>query len=507
MPKRVYITEKPSVGRALAEHLGIKKGYEGYIEVAGGDVVTWQIGHLLEQAGPDHYLPADKKGKWEMGTLPIIPSNWVKFPKSETDPRGAPVLKNGKPIPSKQLAVVVEQIKKADIIVNAGDIDKEGQLVADEVIEYAGFPPDGSKKPVERVLLVALDPDSLSKALANKRRNGEPEFVNRRLAAVGRSQADWLLGMNGTRAMTCKRPGQGVTSVGRVQTPTLGIVVKRDLEIEGFKPKDYFVPFIQIREGQATRELLWQERLPGKSEEGLDETGRIIDRRLAEKIVENIRKSMQGQVENYTAKEVKDPPPLPYNLSALQIDMSKAYGFSANDVSKIAQNLYERHKMISYIGTDSRYLPESMHADGPAVLTKLSKMFGGKVMEGVQSAIKHACWNDAKVSAHHAIVPTGITTGSLGPEEKKVFDAIARRYIAQFHPHYVYRAHSLAGSFGEDRFGATWQEPLVLGWRAVNGDMAERPKVPGMADAEEEEVIDDKKDVEAQDKDKDRGRR
>jgi DNA topoisomerase-3 len=465
MPYRVYVTEKPSVAKALAEFLGVSSREEGCYHVKGGDTVTHLIGHLLVQAEPNHYLTRDQQARSRsFETLPIIPKKWVTFPKPETTERGQVKMRDGKPVPIPQLAIVCRLLAKADIIVNAGDIDREGQLVADEVIEYAGFDPAGSPgKPVERILLTSLDDTSIQRALAKPRTNGEPEFVQRRMAALARSRADWLIGMNGSRGYSIR--AARTISVGRVQTPTLALVVRRDLEIENFKERDYFVPTVRLPDGL---ELAWSGRIEGADETGLDEEGRIIDRRVAEAIVQAIRKGLAGAVVSVKSEEKKEAPPLPFSLSKLQVAMSARHGMSAAETSKVAQSLYERHKMISYIGTDCQYLPEAQHADAPNILKQLSDRFG-QFLNGANPDKRYACWNDKKISAHHAIVPTGVLSSSLSAEERQVYEAIAKRYISQFHPEYKYFSNSLDMSFGQDTFSVTQSEPLVLGWRAVEG--------------------------------------
>lgn len=462
--KRVFITEKPSVAKALAEHLGVAERKNGYFLLRNGDVVTNLIGHLIVQAEPDHYLPASARGKrWSFDTLPIIPKEWASFPKPETTERGQVKMRDGKPVPIAQLGIVVGLLKRAEIIVNAGDIDREGQLVADEVIEYAGFPADGSAKPVERVLMVALDPASLDKALSRRRQNGEPEFINRRMAALARSRADWLVGMNGSRAYSARANAN--ISVGRVQTPTLNLVVRRDELIENFKPKTYFVPMVRLPNGL---ELEWTGRVDGADGRGIDEEGRIIDRRIAEGIVERIKRGLEAEIVEITSDEKEEAPPLPFNLSKLQVEMSRKHNMSASATSKAAQGLYERHKAITYVGTDCQFLPEAQHSEGPDVLKQISSRFM-KYLNGANPAIKHACWNDKKVTAHHAIIPTGVVPSGLSQEEQHLYEAISKRYIAQFHPKYRYLSNSITANFGEDVFEASETAPLVLGWRAVEG--------------------------------------
>lgn len=334
---RLFIAEKPSLGRAIADVLPKphKKG-DGFIETAQGDVVTWCIGHLLEQAEPDAYDAAYKQ--WRMESLPIVPVQWqlVAKPKTKT-----------------QLTVIKRLLKQADCVVNAGDPDREGQLLVDEVIDFLGYP---KTKPVQRCLISDLNPPAVRRALDKLRDN--KEFVPLAVSALARSRADWLYGINMTRAYTLLGRKGGCSellSVGRVQTPLLGLVVRRDLEIEAFVPKPFFEVLAHLQtEGNERFSAKWlpsEACLPWQ-----DEEGRVLNRALAAKVVERI----QGQpalVEEVEEQARKQAAPLPYNLSSLQIDAAKRFGMDAKRVLDVCQGLYERHKLITYPRSDSRHLP------------------------------------------------------------------------------------------------------------------------------------------------------
>ena len=380
-------------------------------------------------------------------------------------------------------------LKEADIIVNAGDIDREGQLIADEIITYAGFDPAGRNKAVERVLITALDDESLRRALMPETRfsNGEPRFVNSRLAGIARQQWDWLVGMNGSRAVRAVlgvlgiRPKQAL-SLGRVQTPTLALVVHRELEILNFNPVAYYVPKIRRQDGTV---LTWTGRVEGADDRGIDEEGRIIDRRVAEAIVARIMQSgVKGIVTDFQEQKKEQAPPLPYNLAKLQTEISARHGFTAKKTLDVTQALYENKKMVSYVGTDCRYLPRSMHAEATEKLGGISGMFT-KLANGADPKIQHACWDDSKVTAHHAIIPTGITAPGMSQDEQKVFDAIARRYIAQFYPKHQFQSTRLEAQCGDDEFKSTWRKTLVDGWKVVDQQADEDAKE---ADAMEDRV-------------------
>lgn len=478
---RVYLTEKPSVARAVAEYLGASgKKAEGFIPLRNGDVVTWNIGHMLEQAEPDAYLPADKRGRFfDASSLPIIPQPWLKVPKPERDARGRPKLRDGQPVVMAQYRVVIDLLRKASIIVNCGDIDREGQYLADEMIEAAGFPPDGSRKPVERVEVAALDARSLERVFkAPRRSNGDAVYVRRRQAGECRAKADWLVGMNGSRAYSSA--ARATVPVGRVRTAVVELVIQRDLAIEQFRPVQFYVPVVTLPGGY---EVAWTEREEGAADRrGLDEQGRIVDRRVAEAIVQRLLGGQALTVSRCEQQDKRQPPPLPHSLSAITSQMSARHGMTAKAVAAACQSLYERHKAISYIGTDCRYLPLSQHAEAPAVLAGLSGRYTS-LMQRVSAARKYACWNDEKVSAHHAIIPTGVTPGQLGADEAKVYEAIARRYLAQFYPEYRYSVLLIEAEALGDRFVGRRKETADPGWHVAEGS-----EPPQTEEKEEEEA-------------------
>lgn len=465
--KRVYLTEKPSVAKALAEYFGVDKREQGYFRVKGGDIVTHAIGHLVEQAPPDRYLPEALRGKFfAKEALPLIPDEWIKEPKPDLDEKRRPRIdKSGKPIPIPQLAIVTRLLKDADIVVNAGDIDREGQYLADELIEWAGIPPEGSRKPVERILITSLDSNSLKRAInAPRRSNGEPEFVNRRLAGECRSNSDWLVGMNGSRANSIA--ARTVVPIGRVRTPVVQMVVVRTLARRNFVKQDYFVPIITV-DGF---DLVWQGRKDGGDMRGIDEFGRIIDKAVADAIVKRILAGGDVAITRADVEEKHKSAPLPFSGSALQSEMGRKFGLTAKTVAKIAQALYEKHKVISYIGTDSRHLPKSQHAEAPDVLKGIAPVLAGLTAKGNLNQVS-PCWNDDKVSAHHAIIPTGVlpAKGALSADEEKVFEAICRRYLSQFYPDYRYHSILVEADADFDEFRSEKTETIDPGWHVSEG--------------------------------------
>ena len=348
---KLFIAEKPSVAKAIAAELGVSGRGDGFINCRNDVVVTWCFGHLLEQAEPDAYLPDDipktKKGRkiWRMQDLPIFPQHWLMEAKSE---RGA----------KKQLSVIGKLLKSAATVVNAGDPDREGQLLVDEVLEHFR-----ARQPVERFWVSAVDPASIRKGLAKLGDNRS--YAGMRDAARGRSRADWLLGMNLSRAYTLAG-GDGLLAVGRVQTPTLFMVARRDYVVRNFTP----VPYLSITADLAKETVPFTARWkPGPDQKGLDEEGRLlIDLDVGRALVERLSKEKTATVLSAETKRRKANPPKAYSLADIQIEASKRFGMTAENTLKVCQSLYEVRKITSYPRTDCGYLPESQHADAPAVL-------------------------------------------------------------------------------------------------------------------------------------------
>ncbi|MGH1371465.1 MAG: DNA topoisomerase III [Cellvibrionaceae bacterium] len=463
----LYIAEKPSLGRAIADAIpGRHKKADGCIELANGDVVSWCIGHLLEQAEPDAYDPAYKK--WSQETLPIIPREWKLIPKPKT---------------RKQLTLLKKWIKKADQLVHAGDPDREGQLLVDEVINYAGVSAT-KRASVKRCLISDLNTAAVKKSLAALRSNHE--FVPLSVSALARSRADWLYGMNMTRAYTLqgKKCGyQGVLSVGRVQTPLLGLVVRRDQEIERFVPHDYYSVVAHLRtENKESFQAKW---VPSEScADFLDDAGRNLSRPLAENVAERIT-NQSATVTRYQAQKKQRAPVLPHSLSSLQIDANKAFGLSAQTVLNSCQSLYEKHKAITYPRSDSRYLPVGHFAQAAAVTSSAMSILrdanvaqmGAVDLTGIDARLnfkqKSKAWNDAKVDAHHAIIPTQVSSSGsplgkkLTDTEIKVYQLVVRNYLAQFMTAQVYSEVAVNVAILSGNFSTKAKTILEEGWTAI----------------------------------------
>jgi DNA topoisomerase-3 len=453
---RLFIAEKPSLGRAIAEVLPKphKKG-DGYISAANGDTVSWCIGHLLEQQQPESYDPAFKK--WSHEHLPIIPQQWKLGIKKQT---------------AKQLGVLRTLVKQADQLVHAGDPDREGQLLVDEVINFFGV--TGAKKnTIQRCLISDLNPSAVKQSLSKLRSNRE--FIALSTSALARSRADWLYGINLTRAYTLqgqKAGYNGVLSVGRVQTPLLGLVVRRDKAIADFMSKAFYEVWacLETDQGQGFK-AKWQPS--EQCAKFLDEQGRNLSQALAQ----NVAKRVSGQsasVKNLKREHKKQAPPLPYNLSSLQIDASKAFGMSAQQVLDICQGLYERHKLITYPRSDCRYLPMSHFSQAKEVHAAVmanSQHLGqqGKLLSQTQFDLnrKSKAWNDKKVNAHHGIIPTQKVSSHLSGNDAKVYSLICRNYLAQFLSQHEFYGVRVEVEIASGLFVAVAKELIAEGWKCI----------------------------------------
>lgn len=453
---RLFIAEKPSLGRAIAEVLPKphKKG-EGYISAANGDTVSWCIGHLLEQQQPEAYDPAFKK--WSHEHLPIIPQQWQLGVKKQT---------------AKQLGVLRTLVKKADQLVHAGDPDREGQLLVDEVINFLGV--TGAKKStIQRCLISDLNPSAVKQSLSKLRSNRE--FIPLSTSALARSRADWLYGINLTRAYTLqgqKAGYNGVLSVGRVQTPLLGLVVRRDKAIADFVSKAFYEVWANLETDQGQDfKAKWQPS--EQCAKFLDEQGRNLSQALAQNVAKRVS-GQSAQVKNLKREHKKQAPPLPYNLSSLQIDASKAFGMSAQQVLDICQGLYERHKLITYPRSDCRYLPMSHFAQAKEVHAAVmanSQYLGqqGKLLSQTQVDFSRQskAWNDKKVDAHHGIIPTQKVSNNLSGNDAKVYALICRNYVAQFLAQHEFYAVRVEVEIASGLFVAVAKEAIAEGWKGI----------------------------------------
>ncbi|WP_426811688.1 DNA topoisomerase 3 (plasmid) [Pseudomonas sp. WOUb67] len=469
---RLFIAEKPSVAKAIAAELGQTGKGKGYIQ-CGSDIVTWFFGHMLEQADPDTYTAADAprtdQGKkiWRVEDLPIIPEEWQY---------------NAREDAQEQLDIVKSLYAKADQIVHAGDPDREGQLLVDQPVRLLF----GDSKPVLRYWCSALDSVSVRRGLDSLKDNEAYKgFAD---AAEARGRADWLIGMNLSRAFTLKAMRGGsraLLTVGRVQTPTLNLVVTRDRLIEGFKP----IPFHGIRGAfkHAGGQFLadWK---PGEDQDGMDEEGRLTNTAVADALVKSLS-GQPGKVISYEQEKKSKGQPKSLSLTDITVLASKHFGYSAATVLATCQSLYETHKLTSYPRTDCAYLPESQFADAPAILEALKGVVPELegLISGANTKIKSKTWNDAKVTAHHGIIPT-VQAGDvskLTSEEKAIHNLIVRFYLAQFYPAHEYLNTTVELDVAGEKFVAHGNVVTKNGWKDAFGVSASEDSEEGEGDGED----------------------
>ncbi|MEQ1620622.1 MAG: DNA topoisomerase 3 [Methylococcales bacterium] len=451
---RLFIAEKPSVAKAIAGELGATGKGDGFIE-CGQDKVTWCFGHMLEQAGPDEYTaddapcsPSTGKKLWRIEDLPIIPGTWIMRPREDA---------------KQQLAVIGRLLKTASEVVNAGDPDREGQLLIDEVLVHFK-----SSQPVRRFWVSAQDSISVQRGLADLKDNAAYRGFG--AAAQARGRADWLIGMNLSRAYTLRAQRGGsrvLLTVGRVQTPTLAIVVARDREIEAFKPIPFHTIQAQIQHANGTFVARWNAK---EEQTGLDSEGRLVDTEVANALLETLR-GKPGRIIEYKQEAKKKVHPRAYSLSDITLVASNKFGYTAAEVLEICQSLYETHKLTSYPRTDCNFLPESQHADASLVLAAVKHVNSGlaNLVDGADAAIKSKTWDDSKITAHHGIIPTmhhGSATG-LTDKERSIYELIVRGYLAQFYPLYEYMSTVVGVDVSGEIFRASGQVVIRNGWRDV----------------------------------------
>ena len=450
---RLFIAEKPSLARAIADVLPKphQKG-NGFIRASNGDVVSWCIGHLLEQATPEVYDERFKK--WSLNDLPIVPEKWILIPKGNTE---------------KQLNILVDLIKTADQIVHAGDPDREGQLLVDEVLNYCQLTPE-KRKTIQRCLISDLNASAVQKSLEQLRSN--QDYVPLSTSALARARADWLYGMNMSRVCTLvgQRNGyRGVLSIGRVQTPILGLVVRRDLEIAQFVPKPFYEVFaiLQTKNNEIFK-AKWQ---PSEAcEPYQDEEGRVLVKALAENVCQRI-KDKSGIIDKVSNKKKELAPPMPFNLSSLQIEMAKKNGLSAQEVLDICQSLYEKHKLITYPRSDCRFLPEEHLKQINGIKSAIENNCSAlqTAIDNADFSLRSKAWNDKKVGAHHAIIPTlrKAKMDSLSNNERTVYQVVATQYLAQFYPAYKYSELQIDVEIQGGKFISKTNQMLDEGWKVL----------------------------------------
>ena len=446
---KLFLCEKPSQGNDIAKVLGATKRGEGCLSTPDGQLtVTWGIGHLVEQLNPEEYDPAFKK--WAFETLPIIPGKWGLSPKKET---------------KKQFNVVMKLIKQAKLVVIATDIDREGETIARELLDLAGF-----RGQIKRLWLSALDDTSIRKALGALKNNEEtlPLYY----AGLARSRADWLIGMNFSRLYTLLAQQKGYQgkplSVGRVQSPTLSLVVNRDREIKNFIPKQHFTLQVMLSDGK--QHFATQYVIP---EQYCDPDGLCLSAQVIQVANQQIQQLGQAKVESVETKRERQHAPLCFALSDLQSEANRLYGLGAQRVLDIAQSLYETHKATTYPRTDCGYLPESQLAEASRVIQYVLQ--SDQRLQPISAVLnlnqKSRVWNDKKITAHHGIIPTMVKVdiSKMSDEEMKLYDLIRRRYLAQFLPISETDKTQIILKCGQHILSARGNVLVTPGWKILFG--------------------------------------
>lgn len=436
---KVCIAEKPSVARDIARILGANKSCDGYME-GNGYQVTWTFGHLCELKEPNDY--SENWKHWSLAALPMIPPRFgIKLIEDEGI--------------KKQFAVIEKLYHAADEIINCGDAGQEGELIQRWVMQKAGV-----KCPVKRLWISSMTDEAIREGFASLKEQDvyQPLY----LAGLSRAIGDWLLGMNATRLYTLKygnnNYGKGqVLSIGRVQTPTLALIVQRQKEINNFKPEPYWVLATVYRDTQFTAT-----------------TGKFTSKEEGEKAFSTIE-GKPFTITNVTKKKGTEQPKQLYDLTSLQVDCNRKYGYSAEMTLNTIQSLYEK-KLTTYPRVDTQYLPDDVYPKCPQTMNGLFQTaFAGKrpyaelvkALGGKPLPKSKRVFDGSKVTDHHAIIPTGIPPQGLTDAEKNVYDLIARRFIAAFYPDCKFSTTTVIGEVDGIEFKVTGKEILDQGWRVV----------------------------------------
>lgn len=432
----VCIAEKPSVAKEIAKVLGATTRRDGYFE-GNGYQVTWAFGHLFHILEPQKMNPSWEK--WNLSYLPMIPDSYA-------------VELNADKGCKDQYKVIKQLYKKADRIVNCGDAGQEGELIQRRIMNYAGV-----KCPVDRLWISSLTEESIKDGFRHLR--PQSDFDDLYKAGEARAEGDWLLGMNCTRLYSCKYGNHNVLSIGRVQTPTLAIVVARDKEIENFKPQSYLVL-------QTTyRGVVFNWFGKFKDSKLKTAENKFTDFYDAHRHLD-VAKSHELTINDITKKQGQEQPPQLYDLTSLQVDCNRKFGFSADKTLKTMQSLYEK-KVATYPRVDTKYLTHDIYSQCPKILSKLKGYEAfTKELEGKDLPKSKRVFDDSKVTDHHAIIPTG-ETNSLNSDEQRVYDLICRRFISVFYPPCVYAQTTVIANAWSEYFKATGRTIIDYGWKSL----------------------------------------
>lgn len=423
----VCIAEKPSVARDIAEVLGARNRKEGYIE-GNGYQVTWTFGHLCTLKEPHEYTPSWKA--WSLSSLPMIP------------PRFGIKLINDPGI-EKQFHIIEGLMQQADEIINCGDAGQEGELIQRWVMQKAG-----AHCPVKRLWISSLTEEAIREGFASLK--DQSEFQPLYEAGLSRAIGDWVLGMNATRLYTLKY-GQNrqVLSIGRVQTPTLALIVKRQQEIENFKPEPY-----------------WELKTVYRETTFNSTKGKFSSKEEGEKFLETVKNS-DFTVTDVSAKKGTEAPPRLFDLTSLQVECNKKFSYSADMTLQLIQSLYEK-KVATYPRVDTTFLSDDIYPKCPNILAGLKDYAGFTApLAGKKLLKSKKVFDNSKVTDHHAIIPTGVQPQGLTDMEKRVFDLIARRFIAVFYPDCKFSTTTVLGEVDKVEFKATGKQILEPGWRVI----------------------------------------
>ncbi len=439
MGKTLVLAEKPSVGRDLARVLNCNQKGNGFLS-GSKYIVTWALGHLVTLADPEVYN--EKYKTWSLDTLPMLPKKMELVVIKQT---------------AKQFSIVKGLLRRPDVdqLVIATDAGREGELVARWIIIKAGF-----SKPVKR-LWISSQTDKSIKDGFNNLKPGQ-DYINLFKSAQCRAEADWLVGLNVTRALTCKHNAQ--LSAGRVQTPTLAMIVERENEIKRFVPKDFWT--INANTNANGISLHWQDKNGRQT--------RFFNKQQAESIVSRI-KGKDGTVINVKKEAKQEQPPLAYDLTELQRDANLKYNYSAKKTLEIMQRLYETHKIVTYPRTDSRYITSDIV---PTLTERLKSISTGPYTEAVTALLRGGVKttkrfvDNSKVTDHHAIIPTEqyVNLGNLDYDERKIFELIVRRFIAVLSPAHEYMQTTVQVDIGGEIFTAKGKIVTAQGWKAIYGN-------------------------------------
>lgn len=430
----VCIAEKPSVARDIARILGATKQCEGYLE-GNGYQVTWTFGHLCELKYPEDYTPDWKY--WSLGRLPMIPQRFGIRVKQDAGIQ-------------KQFDIICQLYAAAEEIINCGDAGQEGELIQRWVMQKAGV-----KCPVKRLWISSMTDEAIREGFAALRT--QQQYDSLYAAGLCRAIGDWVLGMNATRLYTLKYGQRGSTplSIGRVQTPTLALIVRRQAEIEHFKPEPYWVLATIYRKTTFTAVLKEGERGFRSEEEGQRAFAAIQDVPFTVKSVEK--------------KNGTEAPPRLFDLTSLQVACNKKWGYSADKTLQLIQALYEK-KVTTYPRVDTTYLSEDIYPKCKTILNGIGRTTYAPLLQplrGEKLLKRKKVFDTSKVTDHHAIIPTGQAADNLLPEERNVYDLIARRFIAIFYPDCKFATTTVFGQAGDTLFRVSGKEILTPGWRSV----------------------------------------